>query len=50
LNEDSPAWSRRLRIAYLEALKAAGDQTNVEKFLQKYPQLAESSEGDVGQR
>ena len=48
LNEDSPNWSRRLRNAYLEALQAVGDKTNVEKFLNKYPQLIENSQGDVG--
>ena len=47
LNEDSPSWSRRLRIAYLDALKAAGNQDAVAKFLRKYPQLAEDPEGEV---
>ena len=47
LNEDSPTWSRRLRIAYLDALRAAGNQDAVAKFLRKYPQLAEDPEGEV---
>jgi tetratricopeptide (TPR) repeat protein len=47
LNEDSPAWSRRLRIAYLEALRATGNFKSAEKFLTKYPQLVEDQDEDV---
>ena len=44
LNESDPAWSRRLRKSYYEALLKAGRKDDAEEFLARYPQ----PELDVG--
>jgi tetratricopeptide (TPR) repeat protein len=45
LNENDPAWSKRLRRAYYDALIKAGRSVEAEEFLARYPQfLIEESE------